>query len=211
MDSGASYHYVTKNDYLTNYTTELGQEHPRSVVVGNDQALPIAGVGTLELECKVSGNTHDVTLHRVYHVPDLCTNLLSLSRLTAAGGKVSMQNSKMLVSKQGKECMFAEKSKPNSHKHAGLYLLKNAHIKCTNVASAFAITQKQVDPSIWHARMGHLGLSTMKKLPEIVNGCTFEPNSINDLRNRTCETCAVTRTTRAPQSAADRTNKVASA
>ena len=70
---------------FSTYSTVLGN-HPRHIKVGSNQALPVAGVGSIVLQCEVRGSMRKVTLHNVLHIPALAANLVSLPVVCSKGG-----------------------------------------------------------------------------------------------------------------------------
>ncbi|POO03615.1 hypothetical protein TorRG33x02_008200 [Trema orientale] len=83
-DSGATNHIATGIENL-NLATEYGvQEH---LIVGNDKSFPITYIGISSL---VSQNPSiPLKLFNVLRVPDICKNLISISKLTADNHQIN--------------------------------------------------------------------------------------------------------------------------
>ena len=78
LDSGCSYHMCPNRDWFTTYNDVNGG----TVLMGNDHACEIVGVGTVRIKM------HDGvvrTLTGVRHIPDLRKNLISLGSLDSNG------------------------------------------------------------------------------------------------------------------------------
>lgn len=56
------------------------------MVTANNSKLPVAHIGNTLVSLQYCDN--DVSLHNVYHVPGMKTNLLSLAQLTSSGNFV---------------------------------------------------------------------------------------------------------------------------
>uniref|UniRef100_A0A6N2MV24 CCHC-type domain-containing protein n=1 Tax=Salix viminalis TaxID=40686 RepID=A0A6N2MV24_SALVM len=80
VDSGCSNHMTGDKEKLQNLTEYKGN---RVVITANNSKLPIAHVGNTMVSNHHSDN--EVALQKVYHVPGMKKNLLSVSQLTSAG------------------------------------------------------------------------------------------------------------------------------
>jgi hypothetical protein len=82
LDIACTFHMSPKRDWFTTY----GKVNSGSVLMGNDVACKVVGMGTIKIRL------HDGivrTLKNVRHVPDLKKNLISLGTLDSLGYKYS--------------------------------------------------------------------------------------------------------------------------
>ena len=65
-----------------------------SVKFGDGSSVKIQGKGTIVFGCR---NGERWTLEEVYHIPSLCSNLVSLGQLTESGHKVVIDEDELEV------------------------------------------------------------------------------------------------------------------
>ena len=75
MDTGATHHLTSDLDNLTIHSDFQGCDE---VKIGNGNTLSIAHVGSSNF----SSHGHLFHLYNIYHVPNICANLLSMSSFT---------------------------------------------------------------------------------------------------------------------------------
>lgn len=95
-------------------------------------------------------------------VPNLCANLLSVSRFSDGGNSVIFRGNRSEIFRR-QDCLLATASKVE-----GVYKLDQpamAHAKLS-----IACQQKH---SLWHRRMGHLSLESLIKLKDMADGVNF--------------------------------------
>ncbi|KAG6418890.1 hypothetical protein SASPL_121096 [Salvia splendens] len=102
LDSGATWHMTPRREWFHKYECIPGG----SVYMGNDQALEIAGVGTIKIKM-FDGTVR--TIQDVRHVRGLKKNLLSLGQLDDLGCKSRIENGILKVIKGVLVVMKAEK------------------------------------------------------------------------------------------------------
>jgi hypothetical protein len=83
LDSGTSSHITNDKSFLEDYTTLFG--HTIKGVGGKIDAI---GKGKVKLVSYVDDKAYPVTLNNVLYAPDSPHNLISTTRLTAAGGSI---------------------------------------------------------------------------------------------------------------------------
>lgn len=80
LDSGCSSHMVASKNTLNNFS-----EVARPLNLANKQTTMISGVGDTRLNVTNGEKSRAVNLDNVYYVPDLRSNLLSVSKITDKG------------------------------------------------------------------------------------------------------------------------------
>src|SRR3954471_23054695 len=139
MDSGCTWHMTPNKDLFE----ELCDQDGGSVLLGNNKACKIAGVGSVRLKL------HDESIRlltEVRYVPNLKRNLLSLGEFDKNGYVFQGEKSILRVMKGSKEVLRGVKKQ-------GLYTLEAEVVSgSTNVASTKPLSKTE----IWHMRLGHV-------------------------------------------------------
>lgn len=157
LDSGASDHMVSSilRDNLVNIRK---LDCPIKIKVAkSNEILKAYEIGDFQLAYKDNFRNNRVTLTDVLIVSGLQFNLLSVRRLDSKGFKVIFENGTASAMKKNKVIFIANRVNK-------MYLLKlELNNACTNVASSS-------NTEIWHKRLGHTGMHSLKQLPNIVEG-----------------------------------------
>ncbi|GBP06449.1 Retrovirus-related Pol polyprotein from transposon TNT 1-94 [Eumeta japonica] len=82
LDSGASTHIVSNVNLLTNV---CNRPKTKEIIVANQTVVPVSCSGDLQLTTCVGDNEFTIDVKDVLCVPNLTTNLLSVSRIIASG------------------------------------------------------------------------------------------------------------------------------
>ncbi|CAH2099085.1 unnamed protein product [Euphydryas editha] len=179
IDSGASMHMTRHKQLLHNETVPL----VKTIKVANNKSLSVESSGQLSLDiCDDRGRSNKVVFQNVLYVPELATNLLSVSQIVNHGGLVKFNN---------KGCVIF-----NRHKKivATATLINNmCRLNLYNVQAYISDVDKQ-DFYLWHQRMGHLNFNDLKKIEENTNGVQLSKKE----DNLTCVTCLEGKQTRLP-------------
>ena len=128
-----------------------GQE----IQMGNENRSKVHGKGSIELSF-TSGKK--ITLANVLHVPDMNRNLVSGNLLGKLGIQTVYESGKLILTCGG---VFIGKG----YSYNGMIKLctvDNADIAAINKSSHSAYMLDSV--SLWHDRLAHVGISTMKRL-----------------------------------------------
>lgn len=166
FDSGASAH-MSSNEALFN-----GNIEPKvaEVTVANNSKMMVKGVGNIDLP--TIANRESVELNDVLFVPELCLNLLSVSKIVQKGHEVRFTNNGCKVITKDKEVIAT-----GNHVD-GMFQLKTSNHK----ALAGKAQENQVQ--MWHKRFGHVNNDILKKMASgAVDGICFEPCNFE------CVTC----------------------
>ncbi|KAL5757095.1 hypothetical protein ACOSQ2_021841 [Xanthoceras sorbifolium] len=151
LDTACSFHMCPNRDYFSTYKSVQGGV----VLMGNNHACKIAGVGTVRIKM------HDGvvrTLTDVRHIPDLKRNLISLSTLDSNGYKFTGGDGVLKVAKGSLIVMKAEKI-------GKLYILKGSTVTGAAAVSTSSLSDSDVT-RLWHMRLGHMserGLSELSR------------------------------------------------
>ena len=129
----------------------------QEIIVANNTKVPVKCMGNVSIQTKVKNQLHDIVIHKVLCVPELTTNLLSVSQLIKNGNSVCFQ-------KNG--CEIYNK---NQVLIAIADLVDNVYR--LNVHKLNAETCNLVTANIWHRRLGHINFADLKKMSSgVVNG-----------------------------------------
>lgn len=88
IDSGASCHFTTNEDWVTNKK----QSDLSEITVANNEKLAVKCTGDVELKTPVGNKSTDITVKKVMCVPGLTTNLLSVSQMIENGNTVKFED-----------------------------------------------------------------------------------------------------------------------
>lgn len=146
VDSGASAH-------MSHLLPENLQESTvNDITVANNQKILVQGVGSANVPLK----NGPILVKKVLYVPELSTNLLSVSQTVKQGNSV-------LFDKRGCQIFNAEGSVI-----ATASLVDNIYkLDCDNsdgVAGATSLAVKTEGSDLWHRRLGHLNYTYVKNL-----------------------------------------------
>ncbi|GBP86486.1 Retrovirus-related Pol polyprotein from transposon TNT 1-94 [Eumeta japonica] len=154
IDSGASMHMTKCNNMLKNEKTDI----IKTIKVANDKLLSVHSSGQSVLEvCNDKGQYNEIMFQDVLYVPELATNLLSISQIIKNGGQVKFNS---------KGCIIVNK---NNVIVATVRLINNMYqldVKCEH---AYISDVYEQDVYIWHQRMGHLNFQDLTKIVENTN------------------------------------------
>jgi transposase InsO family protein len=152
--------------------------------VGNGSSISAVTVGSLDLHLS-SGLV--LNLKNVYHVPSVFRNIISVSCLDAEGFCFEINNSCMVIRKDG--LFYA-----NAFISNGLYLLDvNDDKHVLNVNNKRLKSSQSAETLLWHHRLGHINEKRMKKLQQ-----TNLLDSFGDIAIGTCESCLTGKMTKSP-------------
>jgi len=149
IDSGATAHMSNNKKLFTNLEK---LDNPIDVKVGDGFELQAVGLGTVSIYVNVNGNSKKCTLSRVYYVPNLSYNLLSVSEITKKNKKVTFND-------RGCE-IFDDKNNllAIGGKVGNLFILR------CNIEQVNAVDTTDNVSVLWHRRLCHLGYDNVRKL-----------------------------------------------
>ncbi len=175
IDSGASHHMLREKQLFTHLKK---QKTSGEVTVGDGSSCPVAGEGS----ATVSQGDEQLHLKEALLVPALRHNLVSVSGLTDEDAVVTFTKYKCTVQlPTGKEI--------EGHRQGRLYYLEERSADPAHLNS----------PEVWHRRMGHLGYSSLAKLPGMSTGVEVDAEECKRLLSCKCDVCELAKFTRKPR------------
>ena len=162
------------------FKTYLDVTDGQEIQMGNEGRSKVVGKGSVELNF-TSGKK--ITLVNVLHVPEMNRNLVSGDLLGKPGVKTIYESGKLILSRNG---VFVGKGY-SSDGMVKLCIVDNANNN-KNVVSAYMIDSV----SLWHGRLAHIGISTMKRLVK----CGMINCNVDEFNK--CEICIKSKMTRQP-------------
>ena len=125
----------------------------QEVQMGNEGRSKVLGKDTIEVVFTFGKN---ITLANVLYIPNMKGNLISGDLLSKPGIKVVFESGKLILSKFGN---FVEKD----YSCDGMIkLCTNDNINKMTSNSTYMCDSNSL--SLWHNRLGHVGLSTIKRI-----------------------------------------------
>lgn len=167
IDSGASDHYCSHRAMFTSLSPA-----DNTISVGDGRTLSVTGTGPVRLSTLVPGKANvSITLTGVSYVPSMTVNLLSISRLAAAGLKVTFSGTQCIIRK-GKNVIGVGDQLAVSRLWKLRTLSTSPSAPSGPAASPSTTTallaagEESPLPSaqLWHARMGHLHHTAVARL-----------------------------------------------
>ncbi|CAI5459781.1 unnamed protein product [Closterium sp. Yama58-4] len=151
LDTGATQH-MTHSASLLNNIGAPGDV--TSIVFGNNESLPVVGVGSTRLI--VDRGPVDIT--NVLHVPGVKVNLLSVPKLAKKGVIATIDGAKMNLFWKGEQ--FAQ-----GVLNGDIYQLKTyPRVASSNVASSNVAQGSKATLKAWHNRIAHANYDSVKEL-----------------------------------------------
>lgn len=157
--------------------------------LADNRSTEIKAKGTASFTANVDGKIKNIILKEALLVPDLRTNLLSISKMTDNGNEVLFKNKEALViSNDGQiqrteDCIgdlyFAREGIPESKHH-----------------SAFNAKEPPNSTEIWHRCMGHVSIDALTNT--VRKGHIIGPKTAEIEKQITCEVCCKGKITRTP-------------
>jgi hypothetical protein len=172
LDSGTSKHicaYKALFSDLKPYKTTLNW--------GKITKIPVEWIGTIQVKFGSTGRT--AKIENCLYVPEIGLNLLSLGLLRQKG--ININIGLKLVSLT-----------INSTEIAKGYYYKNLITISTAPTEEHAYIATISDS--WHERMGHIGATALKALPEKATGCDLDPKEVTNTSK--CDICIQAKATR---------------
>lgn len=181
VDSGASMHMTMHRDWLT----DLRSSSVSSIKIANNKVLKVECCGNICLKVKAKdGIINSIQVRNVLYVPELKTNLLSVSKIIKGGCRVTFNEYGCQIFNPSNE-LVAEANLINE-----TYLLNT----CKNKEMQGMLAKTDDDAYLWHQRMGHLNFTNLNKIPNCTEGVKLSKGAENTI----CVTCLEGKQTRKP-------------
>jgi transposase InsO family protein len=192
LDSGATRHITKYKEILHNFRP---LERERTVTYGNNEQVTVSTHGDVILGRSVSPHIR-LMMKDVLYSPHNAFNLLSVSAAAANGVEFNFTEDRCMAYKDGELILGAFKESN------GLYKLLSPPIYPKQPDDGYTLAASEKadrDPDLWHRRLGHIGLSSLRKLilNDMVKGLPLTPEDI-DKASHTCDVCMKTKLTRQP-------------
>ncbi|CAA9994673.1 unnamed protein product, partial [Nesidiocoris tenuis] len=129
----------------------------KNVNLANDSSTKIDGKGPVKLQVKIGSETQPLKLNDTLLVPDLCTNLMSVGKITDQGHTVTFTKTSATIQNQAGRTMM------KANRVNGLYYVDEAEHNA-KAATPQAANGKTSILETWHKRFGHLSISDLKRL-----------------------------------------------
>lgn len=178
LDNGASNHMCGERLFFI----KLDETVTGKVRFGDDSRIDIRGKGSIRF---VFEGGKKKILSNVYYIPGLKSNIISLGQATEVGCEVRMKNNTLsLFDKRGDLMVQTTRSPSRLYK----VVLSVDRVQCLQIKSA-------TESSLWHARLGHVNLQTLKLMVkrDFIDGL---PNVT--IKKETCESCLLGKQARKP-------------
>lgn len=182
LDSGASTHIVSNVNLLSNVCY---QPETKEIIVANQTAVQVLCSGDMQITTCVGNKEITIDVKNVLCVPNLTTNLLSVSRIIASGNRVMFNQHGCLIYNSQNDCIG------EAHLENGVYRLR---VVKSEQHLAAAVKTSNIT---WHRRLGHINASDLRKLQ---NGAA-EGISVDDkcdTGKSSCVVCCEGKQTRLP-------------
>lgn len=167
LDSGATTHMYNARDNFQDFKDNVQTIVQTAVKGGPGTNAKAVGIGTVKISINVNGMSNDIKLQNVTYVPELRSNLISVSRIVENGCTVRFTtDTATVLRKNGTIAMTAKKK-------GRLYI-----VKTTKTATAMHAKQEDSALNRWHSRLGHLNFNDLRKMKnkEMVIGLKFDSN-----------------------------------
>lgn len=180
VDSGASLHMTNISDGMY----DIRAPPIQCIMVANNTSVTVEKMGNINLDLlSKDGNINHIQVRDILYVPQLSTNLLSVSQLAKNGCQV-------IFNKTG--CEIYNKQKQLV---ATARLTNNMYKLNTFKGNAFMSTSESQSLDVWHRRMGHLNYNDVCRLPLCTDGIKI---SNTDENRNNCIPCLKGKQTKHP-------------
>jgi hypothetical protein len=182
VDSGASQHMTPHKHFFDTYEPISG----RKMFMGDNGMVEAVGKGSILVETRVKGCSRNIRMHDVLHVPDLHSNLVSVSKLISRSLKVQFNSLGCVVRASNGEMLAVASLESN------LYQLD------TNVVNgAETSSLAHCDGNSHLLELWHLNANSVKMLQTMVSGMDMGAAQ-GDVHSFACEGCVEGKQARRP-------------
>ncbi|CAM8965989.1 unnamed protein product [Rhodiola kirilowii] len=173
LDSGCSNHMTSNKEWFS----EIDESFQSTVKLGNNTRMQVKGIGSIRLE--IEGITQ--TIGKVYYVPDLTNNLLSIGQLQEKGVHILFKDGFCKVYHPDRGLIVNTKMRINR------MFLVFAHKKATPSATCYKVEDDN-KLQLWHRRFGHLNQRYIQAMQskQLVTGLPLLKGDVG-----ICEICNV--------------------
>jgi transposase InsO family protein len=193
VDSGASAHMTPNPEKLQ----RVRQVHEmKEIIIANQMSMPVKCSGDTQITTRVKNSQFDITVRNILCIPNLRTNLLSVSQLVANGNTVSFKKNICHIHNQQKVLIGV------AELENGVYKLNT--VKSEKVLAATVV--QATDAKTWHRRLGHINSNDLERMKGgAVEGVFY--NEKADIQKSNCQVCCEGKQTRLPFPSANHRSK----
>lgn len=186
LDSGASHHLTQNVANLTNATPYTGAD---KVTIGNGKHLIISNTGFTRL----FSNPHSFQLKKVFHVPFISANLISVAKFCSDNNALIEFHSNGFFVKDlhTKRVLAQGKLENGLYKFPVISNKKTAYVGITN-DSTFQCSTIGNKRELWHHRLGHAATDIVTR---IMHNCNV---SCGKYKATVCSSCQLAKSHRLP-------------
>jgi hypothetical protein len=184
IDSGSSTHLISDPNLLSN--VKHYEPKTKQIIVANQQTVDVVCSGDLQITTVVGNKQYEVVVNNVLCIPNLTTNLLSVSRIIASGNRVVFNKQGCFVYNSDNDCIGEAK-------------LEN-EVYRLNIVKSQQLIAASVTPSsqTWHRRLGHINSTDLSKMKNgAVEGLSY-PDKSGNLDKSSCTVCCEGKQSRLP-------------
>jgi len=163
VNFSAMQHMTFEQEWFTTYK----RISPKRVFMGDDTVLKAIGKGNIKATMQVGGELTHATITQVLHVPKMKNNLISVSKLISEGFKVEFDKDGYKVNNARGVVVEARRGK-------NLYLF-NVKVRKDTTHIANSLDEGAM---LWHERLCHLNMASLKELECHGGWHEFERNAI---------------------------------
>lgn len=178
LDSGASRHMSPNENALYNKRKPDIEE----ITVANHEKLAVKCLGDMDISTSVKDTQNNITVYGVLCVPNLTTNLLSVSELIAKGNRVSFNQEGCSIYSRNNDLVAT------ATLVGGVYKVNMKVEKCMLAACD--------DSELWHRRLAHINCQDLNKMKHCVSG--MELKGVARIDKSNCVVCCEGKQTRLP-------------
>lgn len=180
IDSGETSHMTNNKDFLT-----IFESKEENIKTANGELTKVYGFGSGTITCITDkGQRQRITITDAMYVPDLDSNLLSVSKLTQKGFEVSFNEKSCKITKNNSIIAVADLS-------YNLYKLR------TSESALLTSQQHNVQcQHAWHRKLGHRDINAIKDLEvkQLASGIKIKDCGLRSV----CECCIRGKMSRIP-------------
>lgn len=157
----------------------------KNIVVANRETIPVLCAGNTRITTVIDDSEFDIPVKNVLCIPNLTTNLLSVSQLIQNGNSVSFEEDVCYI-RNRQNALVGKAELVN-----GVYRL------CIKSPTLFVASAAVATSEMWHRRLGHINsqdLNTMKN--GVVEGISYPDRAVIDKSK--CITCCEGKQARLP-------------
>lgn len=179
IDSGATRHMTMHRNWIRG-TKKYGVEPIRAA---NNEIMRVECSGTVDFSANVDGERIEIEFQDVLCVPELTTNLLSVSEITKKGKSVIFSPSGCVVA-DSEGNVLVKASLIN-----GLYRIDGSE------GTALATFGSNESFELWHRRLAHLNHTDLRKMK---NGAVTGVSFVDNKSDNACVACCKGKQSRKP-------------